>query len=334
MSRRFSEMSQIRIGLVGLVIVMLLVAVSVNIGAIRSALSGTEYSAAFAESGGLRAGDDVRVAGLPIGSVSSVRIEGTAVAVDFTAEGLELGDETTAAIKSANALGRKYLQLVPRGDGQDETIPLERTVAPHGVTEALGDLTSTTAEIDVDQLEQSLDSMATMFSDTLKEFRAALRGVSRLSESISSRDAEIARLFEKARSVTGVLADRNVELTRLMTDGSSFFAMIRARRQAIHDLLVNARAVAKELDGLVADNEDTIGPILKELGGVIAVLDKNRGNLDYALKNLGGFIRSLGEAVGGGPFFYAYLQNLAPVDMAPVIAELLRNDGSTTGGGG
>jgi len=327
-------MNQLRLGIVGIVVAALVVAVSVNIGGIRASLFGTDYSAAFVESGGLRKGDDVRVAGLTVGTVRSVGIDGTAVTVEFTAEGLDLGDRTTAAIKSDNALGRKYVQVVPAGEGQVDSIPLERTTAPYGVTEALGDLSATTAEVDVDQLEKSLDSLSTMFADTPEEFGAAVRGVGRLSASISSRDAELSRLFEKAKSVTGVLADRNVELTRLMGDGALFFDEIRSRRQVIHDLLVNARAVAAELGGLVDDNEDTIGPTLDQLKGVIAVLDKNDDNLEYAIQNLGGFIRALGEAVGGGPFFYAYLQNLAPVDMAPIIADLLRNDGETSGGAG
>lgn len=334
MSRRFSEMNQVRLGFAGLVACALVVGLSFNVGAIRAAMFGTDYEAVFAESGGLKKGDDVRVAGLTVGSVRSVGIEGTAVVVDFTVEDLELGDRSTAAIKSDNALGRKFVQIVPGGDGRTETIPLERTTAPYGVTEALGDLSATTAELDVDQLEKSLSSLSSMFAETPEELRDAVRGVGRLSESISSRDTELAQLFEKAESVTGVLADRNIELTRLMGDGALFFEEITARRQVIHDLLVNARAVARELDALVEDNEDTIGATLDELAGVIAVLDKNEENLEYAVQNLGGFIRSLGEAVGGGPFFYAYLQNLAPVDMAPVIADLLRNDGAATGGGG
>ena len=336
LSKRFSERNPFQMGLVGLTMVGLVVALSVNVGTIRSSLLGTEYSAAFAESGGLRAGDDVRVAGLTVGRVEDVRIEDTHVAVTFDIEGLDLGDRTSAAIKSDNALGRKFVQLEPAGTGVSANIPIERTVAPYGVTQALSDLTATTGELDVDQLAASFDSVADMFTDTPPELREALRGVGRLSQTISSRDAELAQLFDKARGVTGVLADRNQEITQLMTDGSAFFSEIQARRLVIHQLLVNTRLVTRELIGLVDDNRAQLRPALTELQGVIEILDRNSDNLEYAIKNLGGFIRALGEAVGGGPFFYAYLQNLVPADMAPIISNLIRQDpgesGPLTGG--
>lgn len=331
LTKRFSEMNQLRVGVTGLVVVMLLVALAVNVGKVRAQLFGTDYSAAFSESGGLRRGDDVRVAGLTIGTVEEVRIEGTHVAVAFNVEDVELGDETRAAIKSDNALGRKFVQLVPGGDGLSQDIPIERTVAPYGVTQALSDLTATTGELDVEQLAASFDSVSAMFADTPPELREALRGVGRLSATISSRDAELQQLFEKARGVTGVLAERNQEITQLMTDGSAFFSEIQARRLVIHQLLVNTRLVAKELVGLVEDNQATLAPALAELEGVIALLDRNEDNLEYAVQHLGGFIRALGEAVGGGPFFYAYLQNLAPADMVPVLSDLVRQDPGESG---
>src|SRR3546814_622140 len=265
MSRRFSEMNQAKIGVIGLVTVALVAAVSLNIGAIRGALFGTVYSAVFKESGGLGPGDDVRIAGMTVGSVRSVEIEGTAVTVEFTVEESDLGRKSAAAIKSDNALGRKYLQVVPAGEGRLEKIPLERTTSPYGVTEALGDLSANTAEIDVDQLEKSLTSLTTMFTDTPDEFRQALQGVARLSTSISSRDTQLAALFEKARSVTGVIADRNAELMTLMSDGSAFFSEIQSRRQVIHSLLVNAHSMATELEDFVDDNVDELGPTLDAL---------------------------------------------------------------------
>src|SRR3546814_16647594 len=87
-----------------------------------------------------------------------------------------------------------------------------------------------------------------MFTDTPDEFRQALQGVARLSTSISSRDTQLAALFEKARSATGVIADRNAELMTLMSDGSAFFSEIQSRRQVIHSLLVNAHPMAPELE--------------------------------------------------------------------------------------
>src|SRR3546814_12774815 len=83
---------------------------------------------------------------MTVGSVRSVEIEGTAVTVEFTVEESDLGRKSAAAIKSDNALGRKYLQVVPAEEGRLEKIPLGRTTSTYGVNEALRDLSASTAE--------------------------------------------------------------------------------------------------------------------------------------------------------------------------------------------
>ena len=48
-------------------------------------VNGTsDYSAYFAEAGGIKPGSDVRVSGMSVGRVSEVSLEGTKVLVDFT----------------------------------------------------------------------------------------------------------------------------------------------------------------------------------------------------------------------------------------------------------
>ena len=93
----------------------------------------SDYSAYFAEAGGIKSGSDVRVSGLSVGRVSDIHLEGTKVRVDFTVgNGVELGDRTEAAIKTETVLGTKMLELTPRGDGKlTGTIPLERTTSPY-----------------------------------------------------------------------------------------------------------------------------------------------------------------------------------------------------------
>src|SRR3546814_14004211 len=52
----------------------------------RSATGSVSYSAELAHANGLRAGDKVRVAGLDVGTVDSIRARGTTVHVDFSLE--------------------------------------------------------------------------------------------------------------------------------------------------------------------------------------------------------------------------------------------------------
>src|SRR6201999_300975 len=100
----------------------------------------TGYHADFTEAAGLRSGDDVRVAGVSVGKVSDISLEGTHVRVDFAVDTTWIGDSSTAAIKIKTLLGQKYLAIDPLGDKSldpDTAIPLSRTSSTYDVTTAL-----------------------------------------------------------------------------------------------------------------------------------------------------------------------------------------------------
>ncbi|MCW2830568.1 MAG: hypothetical protein JWP31_1260, partial [Aeromicrobium sp.] len=180
---------------------------------------------------------------------------------------------------------------------------------------------------DVDQLAESFDSVSKTFANTAPELRQALDGVGELSKSISSRDAELRTLLRRANGVSSVLSDRSAEITRILQSGAQLFEELDARRLVIHELLVNSRRAASQLTGLVDDNNKQIKPLLRDLRTTIKVLNDNEANIESVLDGYPRYARSLGEAVGGGPFFYAFVENLvAPVDLAPVLPELIRRE--------
>jgi len=325
--RKFAERDQATVGLVGLLVTALIVAGALSISSLNSVLSATDFTADFAETGGLQVGDDVRVSGLKVGEVANVELDGTHVSVEFTATDVVLGDRTTAAVKSDNALGRKFLAIDPAGSGDDSHIPRERTDPGYEVTAALGDLATATGEIDVEQMAEAFDSLGKVLADTPEEFRAALEGVSALSRTISARDEDLGELLKRTSSLSKVLADRTLEITSIFSNGSLIFHEISLRRELIRQLLLDVAGMTQQLRGFVRDHKVTLAPALREIRGVATILKDYRHALDYALTNLGSYISGLGEAVGSGPFFQAYVQNLtAPTTLTPVLGDIM--DGS------
>ncbi len=322
LTRHARELNLPRVALVGLALLAVLVVAALRVDTIKTALRGDRYVAEFANAAGLRSGADVRIAGLTVGEVTKVKIN--QAHVDVTLSVAErLGDRTRAAIKTDNVLGSKFLQLTPAGRGTVERIPVSRTSVPYDVTDALGDLTATTGQIDVRQLAKSFESVSKVLDATPPELRSAVDGVSRLSQTISSRDEQLRRLFAHSKGVSAILAERNEQLTSIMTNGNQLFGEVDRNRRLIHELLGNTSAASEQLRGLATDNDATLTPALDELSSVNAILKKNEDNLEFVLQNLGGYVRSLGEAVGGGPFFYCFIQNIAPSNILPVLPELL-----------
>ena len=124
---------------------------------------GDTYTAAFTEAGGLKPDDPVRIAGVRVGKVETIELDGDHVQVTFRVKtDSEFGKETGAAIRVNTLLGAMYLALEPAGSGQLEAgteIPVDRTSSPFDVVEAFSGLAETADEIDTDQLARSLTTL-------------------------------------------------------------------------------------------------------------------------------------------------------------------------------
>ncbi len=303
----FRSRDPLPIGIAFVVLMLLVMYLSFNVGRI-SFVSGPTYKAAFSEAAGLRAGDAVRVGGISVGKVTKVALADKHVRVTFTLKNgdVKLGEQTRASIQIFTLLGNKYLALEPKGGGEwprDKELPLAQTTSPYDVTPAFQDLTRNAGDIDVQQLAQAFDTLATTFKGSPPAVRSMLSGLSRLSQTIAARDQELSELLQHASSFTGVLADRRTQFTTLFGDGSALLQMIDARRQVIADLLSNTIDLSRQLVGLVRDNEKTIKPMLDHLHGVVGILDRNQKNLNEVIEGLYVFVRGEVDATGAGPWF-------------------------------
>ncbi len=281
---------------------------------------GEKHEAYIAETAGLRAGDEVRIAGVKVGKVTSIELQGAKVLVSFRVKGVRLGKETTAAVKIKTLLGKKYLAVDPLGSGElDGPIALDHTTTPYDVQAAFSDLSSTITEIDTTQLEKSLSTLSEVFQDTPESVRGLVDGLSRLSRTISSRDDELAALFESTSKVTGTLAARNEEIGKLVDDGNLLLTELANRRESIRQLLRSTTTLGRELQGVVRDNEKQLRPALQKLDRVAALLRRNQRHLDESLSVLGPYYRMLTAAMGNGRWVDAYICGLFDAKDAPVL---------------
>lgn len=277
--------------------------------------AGATYKAEFSEAAGLKPTNEVRIAGVKVGKVTAVELEGDRVVVSFKAQDAWVGNDTSASIQIKTILGQKYLALDPRGSEvlrPDDRIPLERTVAPYDVLEAFSSAATTLGDIDSDQLATSFRTLSEAFSETPDDIRASLDGVSRLSTTIASRDQELKKLLDATGNVSQVLADRNEEFNRLLADGALLIAELNNRQQAISQLLDGTKRLSTELTALVEENRETIGPALQQLRGVVDVLQENNDNLDRAMELYEPFVRVYTNVVGNGRWFDQVVVNLTP----------------------
>ncbi|MDV6013148.1 MCE family protein [Haloechinothrix sp. LS1_15] len=318
--KSFQQYNPIPIALVGIVALVLGMVAAMNSEKLPIIGAGTLYSAEFAEAAGLESGNEVRVAGIKVGEVDDVSLNGDRVVVDFRVRDTWMGEGTSAGIELKNLLGQKYMSLDPGGEelmDPGEPIPLERTSSPYDVLEAFRDLSETTNEIDTDQLAQSFEVMSETFEDTPEHVEGALTGLSRLSDTISQRDAELKELLSNTEQLSQTLSDRDAELVTLMEDGNLLLEELRHRRDAISAMLRGTEDLAVQLQGLVEDNQEQLNPVLQELDQLTSMLHRNQQALSDGIEEYAPFIRKFANVVGSGRWFDNYICGMIPPKAGP-----------------
>ncbi len=316
---KYRQAKLTRAGFIGVIVVMLIIAVGLQPERLERWATEVRYQAQFTEAGGLTAGNEVRLSGMKIGSVSDVSLErGKAlvtVSVDST---IVLGSDTTAHIRTGTLLGQRILTLESAGRGTMrplDVIPVSRTSSPYSLTEAVSELTTNTAATDTRGINEALDTLSATIDQITPQLGPTFDGLTRLSRSLNSRNDGLRELLTSASTVSGILGQRSDQLNTLILGANDLVGVLNDRRQAIVTLLASISAVSRELSGLVADNEKELAPTLQKLNSVTAMLEMNRDNIAKALPGLAKYQITQGEAVASGYYYDAFEANLIPMQL-------------------
>ncbi|MFC7303022.1 MCE family protein [Streptomyces monticola] len=319
--RPVRERNPVLIGIAGILAIALLGLGAYNADSLPVVGSGgTTYSADFSEAAGIETRDEVRIAGVKVGEVTDVALDGAKVKVDFKVADAWVGDASTVAIGIRTLLGEKYLALDPLGSGEQDPgrrIPLARTTSPYDVTQAFEGLGRTVGELDTEQLAKSFQTISDTFKDSPDDVKTTVEGLSAISRVVSERDDELAELLRGSRALTKTLHTKKSSFETLLDDGSALLGEIEKRRDAIHALLRGTRNLGTQLSAVVRDNQGQLKPTLDALRRVTTVLQKNRKSLDKTLELAGPYYRLIGNTLGNGRWFDGYLCGLVPKNYLP-----------------
>jgi len=306
----------VRAGILGVVLILLVITVGLQPQRLVALATSVRHQALFTEAAGLAPGNDVKVAGVKVGSVSDVELQRGKALVTFTVDGtVRLGSDTTAHIRTGTLLGQRLLTLESDGKGRlasTDVIPVSRTGSPYSLTDSLSEFTANTRDTDTKALNQSLDTLSATVERLAPQLGPTFDGVSRISKALNERNESLSALLTSAADVTGILSERSQQVNTLILNANELLGVLQDRRYAIVNLLANTSALSQQLSGLVADNEADLAPALEKLNAVTAMLQRNNDNVGKAMAGLAKFQLTQAEAVNGGFYYNAFVANLSP----------------------
>lgn len=321
--RRFRERSRARVGAAGVAVVLVLVLLGVEFPHLPLIHSSTSYTADFADAGGLATGDIVTVAGVKVGTITGMALDGDMVRVTFGVSGVALGSTTSAAAKVLSPVGTEYLELDPSGGGTLQgPIPESRTSVPYNLVTDLSGLGTLVQHYDIPELEKALDVTGRDLDGTTSaQFSAAFQGLARVSSIVGGEQDALATILTQGASLTGVLSARSSQLFDLFGQSNLVLAVLRQRSAAIHELLAATTALGSRISSLLSVNRPQLDSLLRSLQTVSAVLAKDGGDISAAIPVLAAFSRYTANSTGSGPFADVAIPTLLiPDDLAEQCA--------------
>ncbi|HSP04869.1 MAG TPA: MlaD family protein [Acidimicrobiales bacterium] len=328
--RSFADRSPLVLGILTLVAAFIAVVLAFAIGTLGILEDRYEMSGVFEESGGIRPGDKVRVAGLDVGEVTSVRPDFQEAQVVVTWEvdrGVDLGADTSAEISLATLLGGRYLRLdgpvtepyVADLPTEERRIPIERTRLPIGVQDALGRFTDAADAYDVDQIDQLLQNFADISADNADSFEPLVENITVLASVLNERRGQIDSLLQNTTELTSALASKDQELLTLIDQSGRLLDVVAQRRDQLRAVLGSGSQAVSELDRLITANRESLDTLLADFDITADTLRARLPELNELLAYVGPAVQGLDEATRSGPWLDSIVSGTGLVQVPDLI---------------
>lgn len=312
--RTLEPPNRLKIGLMGILVTLLVIGVGQSFTSVPMLMAKPYYYGQFTDTGGMNKGDKVRIAGMDAGKIEAIKIDGDHIVMKFSIGVEKIGTESRLQIRTDTLLGKKVLEIEARGNQPlrpNGVLPLGQSTTPYQIYDAFLDVTKAARGWEIDSVKQSLHVLSETIDQTYPQLSPALEGVSKFSDTLGKRDEELKHLLAQANQVASVLGDRSQQVDRLLVNAKTLLAAFNDRGRAIDNLLGNVAAFSTQVQGLINDNPN-LNHVLEQLRIVSDTLRERKQDVADGLQMVGGFLPSLNESIGSGPFFKVVIHNLVP----------------------
>lgn len=285
-------------------------------GTIRNtvAIDGEEYRALFTDATSLNVGDDVRMAGVKIGTVEDVAVVDNRIAeVTFTvASSAPLSHGSTAELRFRNLIGQRYIALHPPENlgrplppgytfGLDETRPaLDLTLLFNGFRPLFRFL-------DPEDVNTLSAQLIEVFQGEGATVEGLLASTARLTSTLADRDQVIGELITNLNSVLRVVNERSGQLDATLVTLQRLVSGLARDRETIGDTIEGMGRLSESVSGLLEQGRDPLKRSIDSLGDLSANLSNHEQVVQDFLQTLPTKLDEIGTLASYGSWINTYV---------------------------
>ncbi|MFF7200072.1 MCE family protein [Streptomyces sp. NPDC008141] len=273
------------------------------------------YKARFTDVTGLIAGDSVRIAGVKVGQVESVRVADRREAeVSFSVrEGRKLPVSVTASVKYLNMVGQRYIDL-DQGAGPvgqylaaGDTIPLKRTTPALDLTQLFNGFQPLFEGLSPNEINDLASSIVTVLQGDGGTVDSLVKHVGSLTTTVAGKDQVIGQVIKNLNVVLKTVNDREAGFDQLVDTLQQLVSGFSGDRKPLGEAVVAMGGLTTVTADLLTDGRAPLKNDIRELGRLSRQLGDNSPAIENFLRKTPAKMRVLTRLASYGSWLNLYL---------------------------
>jgi len=276
----------------------------------------TQYrvTAYFTGTVGLYSGSDVRILGIPVGTITEVTSLGDRVRVQMLIDDdYDIPADADAVVLAPSLVSDRYVQFAPVYDGgptmQDGAeVALERTATPVELDQVYGALDELSAALGPTganrngALSDLIDVGAANLDGNGESLNRTLTGFSQAVETLATNREDLFSSLDNLQTFTSALATIDAQVSQFNDNMAAVMEQLAAERQDLTLAITLLSSALKDVAAFVRTNSDLVTVNVDRLADVTLALVQQRSALaevlDVAPAALGNLARAYNPDFG------------------------------------
>jgi phospholipid/cholesterol/gamma-HCH transport system substrate-binding protein len=253
-------------------------------------------TAYFTSAAGIYAGDEVRVAGVRVGTISAIDPVGANVRFTLKVDrSVEIPAAANAVVVAQSLIAARYVQLAPAlTDGgpvmaDGAVIPIERTAVPVEWDEVKTQLTRLATQLgpksvaDETSVARFIDSAANALDGNGEKLRNTLTQISALARTLAAGSGDIVGTLKNLQVFVTALRDSSAQIVQFEDRFATLTSVLDNSRSDIDSALTQLSVALVQVQRFVANNRDKTTEQVQRLANVTQNLVDHRMDLENLL---------------------------------------------------
>jgi phospholipid/cholesterol/gamma-HCH transport system substrate-binding protein len=312
-------------------VVMLLVAAMLVVvfGEFRFA-SEKGYHATFTDSSRLKAGQDVRISGVPVGAVSGIKLNpDNTVDVEFDVDKrYQLYTSTRAVVRYENLVGDRYLEITS-GPGELKKLPPGGTIAKENTQPALdldallGGLRPVLKGLDGAKINEVSNAVMELLQGQGGALSELLSTTSAFTQNLAARDQLIGDVINNLNTVLGTVDEKGAQFDASVDQLQKLITGLAEGRDPIAGAIGPLASAETDLTDMLAASRRPVQGVIENARPLAQRLDDRKGDVNKVIEPLGENYLRLNALGAYGAFFNIYFCSVRIKINGPAGSDIL-----------